>query len=100
MDADASSVRSMRTRNRAAAKVSLVDTEGLVHPLHVHPDKVQDRDSAHLLLGDKPKENFPRMQNPLVGSDYAGRCKYLLEEKSSWEAERAPVPTRNSVVAS
>ncbi|NPD29180.1 hypothetical protein HPP06_37820 [Corallococcus exiguus] len=31
----------------------LVDTEGLVHALYVHPANVQDRDGAQLLLGGK-----------------------------------------------
>ncbi|MHA7630819.1 IS5 family transposase [Corallococcus sp. M7] len=63
----------------------LVDTEGLVHALLVHPANVQDRDGAQLLLGGKSKEDFPRMRKLSVDSGYAGQAKCWLEEKFGWE---------------
>ncbi|XXF76350.1 IS5 family transposase [Myxococcaceae bacterium GXIMD 01537] len=65
----------------------LVDTEGLVHELLVHPANVQDRDGAQLLLGGKSREDFPRMRKLWVDSGYAGQCKGWLEENFGWEVE-------------
>ncbi|WP_244238338.1 IS5 family transposase [Corallococcus terminator] len=65
----------------------LVDTEGLVHALRVHPASVQDRDGAQLLLGGKSREGFPRLRKLWVDSGYTGRCKCWLEEKFGWDVE-------------
>ncbi len=53
----------------------LVDTEGLLLAVNVHPANVMDRDGIKLVLDDETRARLPRMRHLWVDSGYNGRGK-------------------------
>lgn len=53
----------------------LVDTEGLLLAVNVHPANVMDRDGIKLVLDEPTRARFPRMQHLWLDSGYNGRGK-------------------------
>ncbi|WP_370039701.1 transposase, partial [Corallococcus sp. AB045] len=75
------------SRHVVGRTVTLVDTEGFVHELYVHPASVQDRDGAQLLLRGKSRRDFPCPHKLWRDSGNEGRRKCWLEENSGWDVE-------------
>lgn len=65
----------------------LVDTQGFIHALRVHPANIQDRDGALLLLEGKTKEDFPRIKKLWLDAGYAGQCVEKIKERFDWDVE-------------
>jgi putative transposase len=53
----------------------LVDTEGLLLAVNVHPANVMDRDGIKLVLDEPTRARLPRMQHLWLDSGYNGRGK-------------------------
>jgi putative transposase len=51
----------------------LVDTEGLVLAVSVHPAGIMDRDGVKLLLADPVPTQFPRLHHIWLDAGYNGR---------------------------
>ena len=64
----------------------LVDTNGLILDVLVHPANSTDRQGAKLLL-EPLKEAFPRLSLIWADSGYAGRLEDWVKEKLGWTLE-------------
>jgi transposase len=64
----------------------LVDTNGLVLDVLVHPANITDRQGAKLLLSPL-KEAFPRLSLIWADSGYAGKLEAWVKEKLGWTLE-------------
>ena len=53
----------------------LVDTEGLLLAVNVHPADVRDRDGSKLVLDEPPRARLPRMRHLGLDAGYNGRGK-------------------------
>lgn len=60
----------------------LVDTEGLVLTVTVHPADIMDRDGFKLLLPHDICTQFPRLQHVCLDADYKG--KDWIEQTLGW----------------
>jgi putative transposase len=67
----------------------LVDTEGLVLAVRVHPANIMDRDGVKLLLADPVPTQFPRLSHVWLDAGYNGRGKGKdwIESTLGWRAE-------------
>lgn len=67
----------------------LVDTEGLVLALNVHPANIMDRDGIKLVLTPQTRAQLPRMQLLWLDAGYNGRGKGKdwVEHTTSWRVE-------------
>jgi len=67
----------------------LVDTEGLLIALHVHPANVMDRDGIIRLLPESVRARLPRMQLLWLDAGYNGRGKGRdwVEQTTGWRVE-------------
>jgi transposase len=67
----------------------LVDTEGLVLTVTVHPANVMDRDGVKLLLADDIHTRFPRLRHVWLDSGYNGKNKGKdwIERALGWSAQ-------------
>ena len=67
----------------------LVDTEGLVLTVSVHPANVMDRDGVKLLLADDIPTRFPRLRHVWLDSGYKGKNKGKdwIERTLGWSAQ-------------
>ncbi len=71
----------------------LVDTQGLVLRVRVHPANEQDRAAvADLLMG--AKEQFPRLSHVWVDQGYTGRGKAWIEEHLGWSVAVVQHPSK------
>ncbi len=50
----------------------LVDTEGLVHAVNVHPASIMDRDGIKLVLDEATRARLPRMRLLWLDAGYNG----------------------------
>lgn len=64
----------------------LVNTNGLILDVLVHPANITDRQGAKLLL-DPLKEAFPRLSLIWVDSGYAGKLEDWVKETLDWTLE-------------
>ena len=81
----------------------LVDTQGLVLAVKVHPADVMDRDSVALLLPPKEtKEQFPHLSHIWLDAGYNGKDKgqEWVERKLGWTTQVVKPPPRRVIVAS
>jgi putative transposase len=67
----------------------LVDTEGLILAVSVHPAGIMDRDGVKLLLADPVPAQYPRLQHVWLDAGYNGRGKGKdwIETTLGWRAE-------------
>jgi putative transposase len=67
----------------------LVDTEGLVQALNVHPANIMDRDGIKLVLTPDVRAQLPQMQLLWLDAGYNGRGKGKdwVEQATSWRVE-------------
>lgn len=67
----------------------LVDTEGLVLAVTVHPANIMDRDGVKLLLADPVPAQFPRLEHVWLDSGYngKGKGKEWIEQTLGWSAQ-------------
>lgn len=74
----------------------LVDTEGLVLAVRVHPAHIMDRDGVKLLLTDAVANAFPRLRHLWVDAGYNGKGKGQDWIKSTfgWSVEMVKHPPR------
>jgi putative transposase len=64
----------------------LVDTQGLVIAVLVHPADIADRDGAKLLLAPL-QDQLPRLQHLWADSAYAGTCAEWVRRTLGWTME-------------
>jgi len=74
----------------------LVDTEGFVLTVCVHPANIMDRDGVKLLLPESIRTQFPRLQHVWLDAGYNGRGKGKdwIERTLGWSAEIVAHPPR------
>jgi putative transposase len=80
----------------------LVDTQGLVLTVTVHPADVMDRDSVTLLLPPKQmKASFPRLTHVWLDAAYNGKDKgqEWIEQHLGWTTQVVKPPPRRVLVA-
>jgi putative transposase len=67
----------------------LVDTEGLVHALDVHPADIMDRDGIKRVLEEPVRARLPRLQLLWLDAGYNGRGKGKdwVEQTIGWRVE-------------
>ena len=67
----------------------LVDTEGLVHAVNVHPANIMDRDGIKLVLDEATRTQLPRMRLLWLDAGYNGRGKGKdwVEQVTNWRVE-------------
>jgi putative transposase len=67
----------------------LVDTEGLLLALNVHPANIMDRDGIKLVLDDTTRAQLSRLQLLWLDAGYNGRGKGKdwVEQTTSWRVE-------------
>jgi putative transposase len=67
----------------------LVDTEGLVQAVNVHPANIMDRDGIKLVLSDHVRAQLPRMQLLWLDAGYNGwgKGKDWVEQTTAWRVE-------------
>ncbi|MGZ3640446.1 MAG: IS5 family transposase [Ktedonobacterales bacterium] len=67
----------------------LVDTEGLVHAVTVHPATSMDRDGIKLVLDEATRAQLPRMRLLWLDTGYNGRGKGKdwVEQTTGWRVE-------------
>jgi transposase len=67
----------------------LVDTEGFVLTVCVHPANIMDRDGVKLLLANRIRSRFPRLHHVWLDSAYNGKNKgnHWIEQTLGWSAE-------------
>ncbi len=67
----------------------LVDTEGLLHALSVHPANIMDRDGIKLVLREEVWAQLPRMHLLWLDAGYNGRGKGKdwVEQTLGWRVE-------------
>lgn len=78
----------------------LVDTEGLVLTVSVHPANIMDRDGVKLLLADPVPTEFPRLRHVWLDAGYngQGKGKDWIERTLGWSAEIVAHPPRHKKV--
>lgn len=78
----------------------LVDTEGLVLRVCVHPANIMDRDGVTLLLSDAIQTQLPRLRHVWLdtGYDGKGKGKDWIEHTLGWSAKIVAHPRRPSKV--
>jgi putative transposase len=65
----------------------VVDTEGLLLAVAVHPADLQDRDGARLVL-DRLRHRFPRLQHLWADAGYSGpKLGDWVQETTDWTLE-------------
>jgi putative transposase len=64
----------------------LVDTQGLIIRVLVHPADLADRDGAKLLLAPL-QDQLPRLQHIWADSAYAGKCAEWVQATLGWTLE-------------
>jgi putative transposase len=75
----------------------LVDTEGLVLTVSVHPANIMDRDGVKLLLPAEPmRADLPRLHHVWLDAGYngQGKGKDWIEHTPDWSAEIVAHPPR------
>jgi len=74
----------------------LVDTEGFVLTVRVHPATIMDRDGVKLLLPEAIKTHFPRLQHVWLDAGYngQGKGKDWIERTLGWSAQIVAPPPR------
>jgi putative transposase len=74
----------------------LVDTEGFVLTVRVHPADIMDRDGVKLLLTESLPTAFPRLRHVWLDAGYNGRNKGKdwIEQTFGWSAEIVQHPPR------
>jgi putative transposase len=74
----------------------LVDTEGLLLTVSVHPANSMDRDGVKLLLADPVPRQFPRLRHVWLDAGYngQGKGKDWIEHTLGWSAEIVAHPPR------
>jgi putative transposase len=80
----------------------LVDTQGLVLTVTVHPADVMDRDGVLLLLPPTPTQaRFPRLSHVWLDAGYngTGKGKDWIERTLGWTAQTVQPPPRRVLVA-
>jgi len=67
----------------------LVDTEGLVHAVNVHPASIMDRDGIKLVLDEATRQQLPHMRLLWLDAGYNGRGKGKdwVEQTTGWRVE-------------
>jgi len=67
----------------------LVDTEGLLLALSVHPADIMDRDGIKLVLAERVRARLPRMRLLWLDAGYNGRGKGKdwVEQTTGWRVE-------------
>jgi transposase len=67
----------------------LVDTEGLLIALDVHPANIMDRDGVKLLLTEPVRAQLPRMRHLWLDAGYNGRGKgkEWVEQVTGWTVQ-------------
>jgi putative transposase len=67
----------------------LLDTEGLLLAVAVHPASIMDRDGVKLLLAEPLPTQFPRLSHVWLDAGYNGRGKGKdwIEQTIGWSAE-------------
>lgn len=67
----------------------LVDTEGLICALNVHPATIMDRDGVKLLLTESVRAQLSRMRHLWLDAGYNGRGKGKdwIEQVTSWTVQ-------------
>jgi putative transposase len=67
----------------------LVDTEGFIVALNVHPADIMDRDGIKLVLAERVRAQLPRMQLLWLDAGYNGRGKGKdwVEQTLGWRVE-------------
>lgn len=67
----------------------LVDTEGLVHAVNVHPANIMDRDGIKLVLDEATRAQLPGMRLLWLDAGYNGRGKGRdwVEQTTGWRVE-------------
>lgn len=67
----------------------LVDTEGFVHAVNVHPANIMDRDGIKLVLNDAARAQLPRLRLLWLDAGYNGRGKGRdwVEQTTGWRVE-------------
>jgi transposase len=79
----------------------LVDTQGLMLKVKVHPANVMDRDGVVLLLPPAPmKAAFPRLTQVWRDAGYKGKDKGKdwIEKHLGWTPQAAKPPPRRGIV--
>lgn len=74
----------------------LVDTQGLVLTVTVHPADIMDRDGVKLLLPGQIPKRFPRLRHVWLDAGYNGRDKGKdwIERTLGWTAQIVAHPPR------
>jgi len=75
----------------------LVDTQGLLLKVKVHPADVMDRDGVELLLPPaQTKEQFPRLSHVWLDAGYKGKDKgqNWIEQQLGWTAQIVQHPSK------
>lgn len=74
----------------------LVDTEGLLLAVVVHPANIMDRDGVKLLLADPVPAQFPRLAHVWLDAGYngKGKGKDWIEATLGWSAQIVAHPPR------
>jgi transposase len=67
----------------------LVDTEGLLQAVNVHPADIMDRDGIKLVLSEAVRAQLPRLQLLWLDAGYNGRGKGKdwVEQTTAWRVE-------------
>jgi hypothetical protein len=74
----------------------LVDTEGFVLRVVVHPANIMDRDGVKLVLHESIWADFPRLRHVWLESAYngKGKGKHWTEQTLGWSAQIVQHPPR------
>jgi putative transposase len=65
----------------------LVDTEGNLLKVKVHPADIQDRDGAKLLIAKVLLEDFPRLVKVWADGGYRGKLEDWVAQQTGWDLE-------------
>jgi transposase len=78
----------------------LVDPQGLLLTVTVHPADIMDRDGVKLLLREPVPTQFPRLRHVWLDAGYngKGKGKDWIEETLGWTAEIVAHPPRRKKV--
>ena len=69
----------------------VVDTQGLLLAVAVHPANIQDRDGAKLVL-QRLLGRFPRLEHLWADGAYAGKLVEWARRIGGWRLELVPRP--------
>ena len=75
----------------------VVDTQGLLLAVAVHPADVQDRDGARLVLS-RLMGRFPRLERIWADGAYAGQLVRWAGEVGGWSVELVRRPPRQHTI--